>query len=246
MAAATLAVATFFAICATQARATAVPDATWPEFQFQVDDNAVFTKPAWSVFWRTDLGMRINGGLAVVGTRLYAEDFDKKTYAIDARTGRKIWEQAADNVVMSTPLVSDGIVIVGSGTGAEMLGNMTQAIWGRPAGDAIYGFDARTGARRWRFSTVGEDMATGVVINDGRLGSRYVFCNGDQHAYALDVATGAERGAGAGDQQRPDLRVLAAGPDHRAQRRRQIVRQRVADLRPVERDDRDAVADRAQ
>ncbi len=65
-------------------------------------------------------------------------------------------------------------------------------------------------------------------------------------AHALDVAAGAERGAGAGDQQRADVGVLAAGLDHAAQRRRQRVRQRIADFRPVQRDDGDAVADHAQ
>ena len=65
-------------------------------------------------------------------------------------------------------------------------------------------------------------------------------------AHALDVAAGAERGAGAGDQERADLGILAAGLDHAAQRRRQIVRQRVANFRPVQRDDGDAVADHAQ
>jgi len=65
-------------------------------------------------------------------------------------------------------------------------------------------------------------------------------------AHALDVAAGAERGAGAGDQQHADVGVLAAELDHVAQRRRQIVGQGIADRRAVERDDRDAVADYAQ
>ncbi len=65
-------------------------------------------------------------------------------------------------------------------------------------------------------------------------------------AHALDVAAGAERGAGAGDQERADVRVLAAGLDHVAQRRRQLVGHRVAHFGPVQRDDRDAVADHAE
>jgi hypothetical protein len=53
-------------------------------------------------------------------------------------------------------------------------------------------------------------------------------------------------GAGAGDQQRADAGVLAAGLDHGAKRRRQMIGQRIAGLRPVQRDDGDTVADRAQ
>ena len=65
-------------------------------------------------------------------------------------------------------------------------------------------------------------------------------------AHALDVAAGAERRAGAGQQQRADFRILAAGLDHVAQGRRQIIRHRVARLGAVQRDDGDAVADHAQ
>lgn len=184
-----LAAVALIASGAAHALANAVPEAAWTEFQYSVDDNAVFASPSWRVFWRTDVGKRINGGLAIVGSKLYAESFDKNTYAIDARTGQKIWEQPADNIVMSTPLITDGVVIAGSGTGLEMVGSSAQSIWARAAGDAIYGFDAQTGSVRWRFPTTGEDMATGVVVR-GTGGNRYVFCNGDGHAYALDVTTG--------------------------------------------------------
>ncbi len=44
----------------------------------------------------------------------------------------------------------------------------------------------------------------------------------------------------------PISRFFAAGPDHGAQRRSQLVRHRVARFRPVQRDDGDAVADRAE
>ena len=64
--------------------------------------------------------------------------------------------------------------------------------------------------------------------------------------HALDVAAGAERLACAGDDHGADLRILAASFDHGAQRRGKVVGERVAGIRPVQRDDGDAVADRAQ
>ena len=65
-------------------------------------------------------------------------------------------------------------------------------------------------------------------------------------AHALDVTAGTERLARAGDQQRADTGFSAAGADHRAQRRCQIVRQRVARFGAVQRDNSDAVADDAE
>jgi outer membrane protein assembly factor BamB len=123
---------------------------------------------------------------------LYVESFDHNTYAFDALSGEKIWSAPAGNIVMTTPLVSSGLVIVGSGTGMEEAGSATQALWGRLGGDAIYAYDARTGAVRWRFDTVGEDMSTGAVVPVGGK-KEFVFCNGDDHLYALDVNSGALR-----------------------------------------------------
>jgi len=178
------------------AKAGDVPTDEWAQFQFAPGNNAVFTARGWgspsktNSSWRADVGNRINGGLALVGGRLYAASFDRFSYAFDAFSGKKIWSAAADNIVMSTPLVSSGLVLVGSGTGIEALGSATQAVWGRAAGDAIYAYDARTGVLRWRFNTVGENMATGVVV-DVRGKKAFVFCNGDDHLYALDVVSGA-------------------------------------------------------
>ena len=50
-------------------------------------------------------------------------------------------------------------------------------------------------------------------------------------AHALDVTTGAEGRAGAGEDQRADARVVSQAQDHAAQGRRQLVGERVAGLR---------------
>ncbi len=65
-------------------------------------------------------------------------------------------------------------------------------------------------------------------------------------AHAFDVTAGTERRAGAGDEHRADIGIVAAALDHPPQRRAEIVRQRIARLRAVQRDDRDAVADHAE
>jgi hypothetical protein len=79
-----------------------------------------------------------------------------------------------------------------------------------------------------------------VVMRHGKLGLVAIG------PHALDVAAGAERRAGAGQQQHPDIRILAARLDHVAQGRGQVIRHRVARLGAVQRDDGDAVADHAE
>ena len=62
----------------------------------------------------------------------------------------------------------------------------------------------------------------------------------------IAAAEGAGLGMGGLFTILPDLGILAAGLDHGAQRRRQVVGQCIADFRPVQRDDGDAVADHAE
>ena len=104
----------------------------------------------------------------------------------------------------------------------------------------------RDGRLAHRDQRAGQQALALLQVGDLLVIGHFQFLLVAVGAHALDVAAGAEGGAGAGDQQRADVGILAAGLDHGAQRRRQIVRQRVADLGAVQRDDGDAVADRAQ
>jgi outer membrane protein assembly factor BamB len=158
-------------------------------FQYTPDHNAVFDQPAWDVSWRADIGKASNGGLSIVGDVLYTDGFDHAVYAIDARTGVRIWRTELDDVLMNVPIVVGGIVIVG--TGHAGLLQMSSTFWtsGRPEGDAIFGLDARTGRVIWRFDTVGENMPTGVYLVAGGH-PQFVFSGGDDHVYSLDPATG--------------------------------------------------------
>ncbi len=86
---------------------------------------------------------------------------------------------------MSTPIVADGLVIVGTGTNQVLKDNWPVTIWGRAAGDYVVALSQRDGHRVWAFHTVGEDMPTPALI-----GNRLVFSNGDMHAYAIDIVNG--------------------------------------------------------
>ena len=194
------------AIATGTAWARSLPDALWPMLQYSPDRNAVFDTPDWNVSWKVDTAKdctadpsdcfqsatyvlaEINGGLSIVGTTLYAESYDRRLYAFDARTGVEKWSAKLDNIAMNAPLVADGRVIVGGG-GASVTSVDARGveILGRPGGDDVLAFDAATGAPDWTYHTGGENMPTGAVV-----GSTYVFTDGDQLARALDVGSGRE------------------------------------------------------
>lgn len=166
------------------------PSDTWAMYQRTPDHNAVIQRSNFKVSWSMNAGDKINGGLAVIGDVVYVPTFGNKLLAIDARKKRVIWTAHADNVLMSTPIVADGMVYVGSGTNQWLTKHPSvwgsgDDPWGRPAGDYVYAFDVRTGALHWKFHTVGEDMPSPVYYR-GLL----IFANGDFHAYALNAKSG--------------------------------------------------------
>lgn len=161
---------------------------TWPMYQFNPSHNAVFAKAGFNVNWVQRTGDRINGGLAVVDGTVYAVSFDQKLYALDARTGSVRWTAQTDDILMSTPVVKDGLVIVGTGhNGFLKPDDYRSQIWGRPQGNDFYAFATSDGHLAWKFHTVGQDMPSPAI--DGDL---VVFANGDLHAYAVDLATGKQ------------------------------------------------------
>lgn len=68
---------------------------------------------------------------------MYIGSADKKLYALDAATGAKKWEFAAEGSVDSSPMVVNGVVYVES------------------EGKKVYALDAITGASEWVFQTGG-------------------------------------------------------------------------------------------
>ena len=168
----------------------------WTMYQFAPHHNAVFDRPGFRRSWVFDSKNKINGGLAIVGNTLILDTFGKEVIALDADTGKPIWRTQLHNIVMSTPVVVNGLVYVGSGSSdtlthqANMLLRMKyhgKTVWGVPGGDEVAALDLKTGALRWRFRTIGEDMPSPVYDN-----GRIVFANGDWHAYALRADNGAQ------------------------------------------------------
>jgi outer membrane protein assembly factor BamB len=158
-------------------------------YQYYPSHNAVFAGREAPYRWSYRAGAKINGGLAVVGDTLYAETFAPAVIALDRRTGKLLWNAPMPNTVMTTPIVGDGLVIVGTGKDHTLVANGRTLIWGIPGGDEIVALNAGTGRVVWTYKTVGEDMPSPALV---RVGSRdvVVFANGDDHVRALDLRTG--------------------------------------------------------
>ena len=180
--------------------ATVANSGSWIMYQRSPDHNAVLAAPSVRA-WRFDAGARINGGLAVVGNTLLLDTFANELIALDVRSGKVQWRSKADNVLMSTQVVANGLVYVGSGMSGRLAGeagpstyastNLGPAgevnpIWGRPEGDDFIAYDLTTGEKRWSYRTVGQDMPSPAIVGD-----TLVFANGDLHTYGLNARTGA-------------------------------------------------------
>lgn len=163
----------------------------WLMYQGGSDHNAVLPAVRINASWVVQFKEKINAGLAFDGRALYTDSFDHNVYALDPRSGRLLWKTATDNVVMSTPVVKDGVVIVGTGKDGWLNPNALDdrvQIWGHPQGDNIYALSASTGRVIWGYHTVGDDMASAAIDRD-----TVVFANGDLHAYGLDLKNGKVR-----------------------------------------------------
>ncbi|HEV3153068.1 MAG TPA: PQQ-binding-like beta-propeller repeat protein [Candidatus Baltobacteraceae bacterium] len=165
------------------------PRGNWPMYQLGPAHNAVVDRPGFRANWLAKLGDKINGGLAVDDRTVYVDSFDKKLYAIDLRTGAIRWSASADNILMSTPVIEDGVVIVGSGMNGFLKPNDADSqVWGRPEGDDILAYSTSDGHLLWKVHTIGQNMPSPAIARGAAI-----LANGDLHAYALDVRDGKRR-----------------------------------------------------
>lgn len=101
---------------------------------------------------KPDYDLKTNRGVAYLdtpdGPRLYRGANDGRVYALDARSGREIWNVLAGDVKKgetfpAAPVAWQGLVYIGNAGGDNF------AVTGR-----MMAFDARTGARVWSFDLV--------------------------------------------------------------------------------------------
>lgn len=183
---------------------TRVGPSSFTKYALNNGNNPVYESPAtqnWQQNWTytaTEPLQQISVANGVVyasgdGGNLASRKNDR-IYAVDAQTGHALWTKHLNNMSMTTPVVADGQVFVGSGTqqfqgnnlAKENNLNSTGLIRGTGP-NAIYALDATNGHVVWKHSTPGENMPT-FVYHGGIL---YV-ANGNGKVYAFNAKTGHE------------------------------------------------------
>ena len=173
-----------FAACG--ATALAVDDWTLPRYNMQLNPVIADTAPPFA--WTFAMGTGTSASPTISGDTLYVASNDHHVYALDLHTGKLRWSTLTNDMVMTAPLVYDGLVVAASG-------NEHPTVWDPPnyvaignSTNAIYGLDAQTGKQSWYFGINGTGMPSGAIV-DGT----YIHHDGGGTVLALDARTGTYR-----------------------------------------------------
>ena len=149
----------------------------------------------------------IDGQFTVADGKVFAGSY-KTVYALDEETGEQIWEFESVHVNHTTPIVSNGKVIVGGNIASVYALNMNtgEYIWSFNSACAItsslavdngkvffgdglnnfYALNENTGAQAWLF-VAGGAISSSPAAADGKV----FFGSFDGKLYALDQMTGS-------------------------------------------------------
>lgn len=165
-------------------------NSVWPteatSMRYNPTHNAIWGKAVDSdinwTFNATMQGMADNLFTDVIAANgmVYVGSMMNQEYAVNATTGKLVWQFAADNWIMTDPVVADGKIFIGSGN--RLFVNKRLRGTGK---NTVYALDAMTGKQLWSYDVGGEAMPTPVYSN----GMVY-FATGDRALYALDANTG--------------------------------------------------------
>ena len=189
----------------------------WPMYQ-RDPTHSGFTpdtsfKPAGEIRWvfETD-GSIVNSPVVVDGAVYLSAGIlaDQNVVALDAETGRLLWEHSAGAAIDSSLAVAGGLVFVAIRDGRVLALNTSDGTtqWGfevdRPLfgsptvyrgivyigtwNKILYALDAATGRLLWN-RKVGGRVTSNPVVNDQII----AFNAANNHVYILDVRTGKQR-----------------------------------------------------
>ncbi|MCH8184900.1 MAG: PQQ-binding-like beta-propeller repeat protein [Chloroflexi bacterium] len=116
----------------------------------------------------------IYGTPAISGDSLYVGGYDGLLYSLSL-DGSEKWIERLDGPVVGGAALFDGFLVVGSEVDDPVDGNEGM----------VYGFDAETGERQWRFPVEGKVWST-PAISDGLV----IFGSLDHRVYALNLTDG--------------------------------------------------------
>ncbi len=138
-------------------------------------DNSLYALDAktGALRWRFDNSLSFFAAPLIHDGVVYAPSQDGYIYALDARTGAMFWRAYAG--------VNPKTDTVGPGTLTEPVAVYRNVLFAT-TDDALYAFDLRHGALRWRYPPVGDGTLTTPVISDGLV----VIGAADNHVYAVN------------------------------------------------------------
>jgi outer membrane protein assembly factor BamB len=161
--------------------AVEVNETPWPTYRFDVErvgyGAGIELRPPFEQRWVVRGRNLLEFPPVVAYGRLYVGTNPGRFLAIDADTGRIVWEKRLGRCIASSPTVADGVVY-------QAL--MDPSPCGDPDRDApgyIVALDAETGRELWRFEAGVIESSPALV--DGVL----YFGSWDRKVYALDVQT---------------------------------------------------------
>jgi alcohol dehydrogenase (cytochrome c) len=130
-----------------------------------------------------------NRGVAVFGDMLYMGTLDAKLVALDAKTGKQVWEtQIADPELgyseTMAPTAVDGKILIGTNGGEYGIRGFVKA------------FDAKTGDLLWTFDTVPEDSQGVWATHDATGRDMHRDIEAEKAAYAANGDPFATLGGG--------------------------------------------------
>jgi outer membrane protein assembly factor BamB len=177
-----LAVATLGAVGST---APLRPPSAWTQFRLLNSGNAV-VPGSLSVAWRASTRATYSSSPTVGGSVLFIGDNAGVLHALDIATGKSIWIAKVSKPIMSSPILYNGLVIVGEGDEASPAAATPSHPIHVGAGEsALLAYNAQTGALQWRVPLPGSGMPTPAIV-DGIL----VHHNGAGSVYGIDPQTG--------------------------------------------------------
>jgi outer membrane protein assembly factor BamB len=137
------------------------------------------------VAWTFPTAAAVTGTPAVVDGVVYAGDFAGNFYAVNANTGRLVWQKKIGAPVSDSPLVTDGVVVFG-----DLAGN-------------VWGLNANTGATLWTVHPARPGIARSQIFGSPTLVGDNVV---------IGAASGEESGEPAGYQYTADGSVVMLDP----------------------------------
>ncbi|MEB3100757.1 PQQ-like beta-propeller repeat protein [Ferviditalea candida] len=133
-------------------------------------------------------------GVTAVNGIIYAESDDAHLYALNAKTGKQLWQAGpAVNCLMGNPIVGNGLVYVTAGDTGFSFSQVMKYLNSQGKTEltrgllysAIYAYDQNTGRLVWRQDFQGNAMPSPAIVDN-----TVYEATGDGHLYAFESRTG--------------------------------------------------------